>query len=278
MSDLEKWIGEWRRSTLAASRISGETLEELENHLRETVEHLIRSGVEEAAAFRQAVAQLGLTPVLAAEFQKLEQPVWLPVKVAAGFGLIAALACAVFLAIRVDAGRLSVLLAAHALSVTLGFTCTFLIGALGICFVSQRCVSDFSASLLRSIRSGTSVLGTVALALTTIGVILGMIWTKKEWGRYWGWDVKETGAFVAVLWQLCFLLAHRVGARSVRSLLVTGILGNIVIGMSWFGPNLLSNPSPYGSVWIVLLIAFGFNLVMVLLGCAPAGWLRLRKG
>src|SRR5947209_3571337 len=48
-----------------------------------------------------------------------------------------------FVIARLDSSRSSLLLAAHIFTITLGYTLTLLIGGLGICFVSQRCLQDF---------------------------------------------------------------------------------------------------------------------------------------
>src|SRR5262249_9687377 len=113
--------------------------------------------------------------------------------------------------------------------------------------------------------------------LTVIGVILAMFWAKAAWGRYWAWDIKETGAFVVVVWQLCFLFAHRFACME-RGILVMSVLGNIVVGLSWFGSNRLAASHPYGTPdWSLLWAAVVLNLALFLVGLAPAGWLRLRK-
>jgi len=51
MHNLEKAIAEWRKTIMAARAVSHETLDELENHLRENVEQLVRSGMTEPEAF-----------------------------------------------------------------------------------------------------------------------------------------------------------------------------------------------------------------------------------
>jgi ABC-type transport system involved in cytochrome c biogenesis permease subunit len=58
---------------------------------------------------------------------------------------------------------------------------------------------------MRSLTRVTFLLGCVAAGLTAIGIILAMFWARTEWGRYWAWDEKEIGAFVVIVWQLCFL-------------------------------------------------------------------------
>src|SRR6266853_4680191 len=176
MHNLEKLIAEWRKTMMTAPNFGRETLDELENHLRENVDQLVRSGMTETEAFQRAVTHLGAAPTIASEFQKLDQCTWLPVKVITGTGVLVALAMPILLLVRFNAGRLSFLLASHVFMVTLGYTATFLVGALGICFVAQRCLSDFSPWRMRSLPRVTFILGCIAAALTAVGIILGMVW------------------------------------------------------------------------------------------------------
>src|SRR5947209_9699068 len=201
MHNLDKLIADWRKTMRAAPKLNHETLDELENHLRESVDQLVRSGMTEPEAFRHAVAQLGGAPAIGAEFQKLEHRTWLPVRVVIGIVVTAALALAILLLRRLDAGQSSFLLASHVFTVAVGYTTTLLVGALGICFVGQRCFSEFSLVRVRSLTRVTFTLGCVAAGLTAVGVILGMVWAKAEWGRFWAWDVKETGGFAVIVWQ-----------------------------------------------------------------------------
>jgi len=282
MHNLEKSIAEWRKTSSTASHVGEEALDELESHLRETVDELVRSGLTEAEAFERAVKQLGGTPAIASEFQKLEQTAWWPVKVVIGLGAAAALTFAILsiVAFIFDTRPSRFLLATHVFTVGLGYTTTFLIGALGICFVGQRCFSDLSPARLRSVTRVTFILGCMAAALTAVGVILAMIWAKTEWGRYWAWDIKETGAFCVVTWQLCFLIAHRFTRTAARRILVMSILGNIVVGLGWFGANLFSSGLHNYQTWsysLLLLVTVIFNFAFFLIGLAPAGWLPLRK-
>jgi len=280
MHNLERSITEWRKTMMAAPAVSHETLDELENHLRENVEQLVRSGITEREAFLHAVKQLGGAPAIASEFRKLDQSTWLPVKLVMGFGLMLAVAMMIFVIAQLDAGRMNFLLAGHVFAVTLGYGTTFLIGALGICFVAQRCLSDFSPFRMRSLTRVTFLLGCVAAGLTVVGIILGMLWAKAEWGWYWSWDAKESGAFAVVVWQICFLFAHRFACGSARNVLVMSLLGNIVVSLGWFGANLLHDGLHSYGMWncaLLLLAAVISNFVFFLIGFTPAGWLRSRK-
>ena len=281
MHDLEQLVAQWRKTMLAEGKLRPEALDELESHLRESVEQLVRSGMTEIAAFQRAAAELGAAPMIASEFQKLERSAWWPIKMVKGLGAIAALAFAILsiVAIARDPRPINLLLAAHVFLVGLGYTITFLIGALGICFVGQRCLSGFSPGRLRSLPRLSFKLGCVAAGLTAAGITFGMIWAKPEMGRYWDWDIRETGGFAIILWQTFFLLMHRFSRFHTRGILVTSLLGNGVVSLGWFGASLLSSPQSYGaSYWSLFLLAgLVFNLLFFITGLAPAGWLRLRK-
>jgi len=95
--------------------------------------------------------------------------------------------------------------------------------------VSQRCLEDFSTSRLHSIARVSLVLGSMALFLTTLGILLGMVWAKIEWGRYWSWDSKEIGGLSVVVWLTCYLVAHYFFKNSARGVLAISMLGNIVV-------------------------------------------------
>jgi hypothetical protein len=99
-------------------------------------------------------------------------------------------------------------------------------------------------------------------------------------GRFWAWDLKETGAFCIVMWQLCFLIAHRFARSAARAVLVASVLGNIIVALGWFGTNLLgSGLHVYGTgnYLLLLLMAVAFHCAFFLAGFAPAGWMLLRK-
>ena len=121
---------------------------------------------------------------------------------------------------------------------------------------------------------------TQLLLINTLSTSKERIWAKAEWGRYWAWDKKEIGAFVVIAWQLCFLFAHRLSHVTIRGLLVMSLLGNIIVGLGWFGANLLHDGLHSYSMRnyaLLLLAAVISNFAFFLIGLAPAGWLRSRK-
>lgn len=83
-------------------------------------------------------------------------------------------------------------------------------------------------------------LGLAALLLTAVGTILGGIWADQSWGRFWGWDPKENGALLIVLW-LVWVMHGRRAAIMGPDLYAVGLAAvNIVVALAWFGVNLLN--------------------------------------
>ncbi len=84
---------------------------------------------------------------------------------------------------------------------------------------------------------GTLVFG---LFMSFLGTFLGGIWADQSWGRFWGWDPKENGALLIVIW--CAIILHAKAGRLIGpfGVAVGAVLGNIVVMWAWFGVNLLS--------------------------------------
>ena len=88
---------------------------------------------------------------------------------------------------------------------------------------------------------GQMIYGVVcfAMMLSFIGTVLGGIWADQSWGRFWGWDPKENGAVLIVLWNALILHARWCGLVKVRGMAILAILGNTITAWSWFGTNQL---------------------------------------
>src|SRR4029077_13732967 len=72
-----------------------------------------------------------------------------------------------------------------------------------------------------------------------VGTVLGGIWADQSWGRVWGWDPKEKGDLLIVLWCAILLHARWGGFIRQRGLMIMAIFGNVVTSFSWFGVNML---------------------------------------
>src|SRR2546429_5388863 len=72
-----------------------------------------------------------------------------------------------------------------------------------------------------------------AILFSFVGTILGGIWADYSWGRFWGWDPKENGAVLIVLWCAIILHARWGGFIRQRGLMIMALFGNIVTSFSW---------------------------------------------
>jgi ABC-type transport system involved in cytochrome c biogenesis permease subunit len=131
-------------------------------------------------------------------------------------------------------------LATHVVVVTAGYSATFLAGFLGIIYILRgiftRSLDTATADSLTRMVYGIICFATL---FSFVGTILGGIWADQSWGRFWGWDPKENGALIIVLWNAIILHARWGGMIKQRGLMVLAIGGNIITSWSWFGTNML---------------------------------------
>jgi len=89
---------------------------------------------------------------------------------------------------------------------------------------------------------------TIGLYMLTIGTFLGGVWANESWGRYWGWDSKETWALVSVV--VYSFIAHMRMIPSLKGIYnytLATVLGFSSILMTYFGVNYyLSGMHSYG--------------------------------
>jgi hypothetical protein len=111
-----------------------------------------------------------------------------------------------------------------------------------------------------------------ATLLSFVGTVLGGIWADQSWGRFWGWDPKENGAVLIVLWNALILHARWCGLVRDRGLAVLAVVGNMVTAWSWFGTNQLGiGLHAYGFdkrlaagcryFWLSQLVIIGLGLI-----------------
>lgn len=165
-------------------------------------------------------------------------------------------------------------LATHVVTIAVGYSATFLAGFLAAIFVVRgvltRSLDEATASAL-----GRMIYGVVCFAtlFSFVGTILGGIWADQSWGRFWGWDPKENGALLIVIWNSILLHVRWAGLVKTRGLACLAVFGNIVTAWSWFGVNMLGvGLHSYGfmdsAFW--WLVAFGVSqLAVIALAAVP---------
>lgn len=172
-------------------------------------------------------------------------------------------------------------LATHVVVVTLGYASTFVAGTLAMAYIVLGVFTPLLAINLGTTavarKSGEFTLGKAlakmvyaivcfAMLFSFVGTVLGGIWADQSWGRFWGWDPKENGALLIVIWNALILHARWGGLVRERGLMNLAIFGNIVTAFSWFGVNMLGiGLHSYGFMdaafkWLML-----FNVTQVFL-------------
>jgi ABC-type transport system involved in cytochrome c biogenesis permease subunit len=165
-------------------------------------------------------------------------------------------------------------LATHVVCVTLGYMASSFAGLLAIVFI-LRGVFDRSFAGEQAKDNSRMIYGIACFAMlfSFVGTILGGIWADQSWGRFWGWDPKENGAVLVVLWNAMILHARWSGIARERGVAVLAVLGNIVVGWSFVGTNLLGiGLHSYGfmsGAQLGLLVWCGINLALAGVGLAP---------
>jgi ABC-type transport system involved in cytochrome c biogenesis permease subunit len=131
-------------------------------------------------------------------------------------------------------------LATHVVIVTAGYAATFLAGFLALIYIFRglytRTLDGATADSLTRMVYGIVCFATL---FSLIGTVLGGIWADQSWGRFWGWDPKENGALIIVLWNAIILHARWGGLVKQRGLMCLAVFGNVVTSWSWFGTNML---------------------------------------
>jgi ABC-type transport system involved in cytochrome c biogenesis permease subunit len=174
-------------------------------------------------------------------------------------------------------------LATHVVVITAGYSAMFLAGMLAVVYVAlgvfTRMLTRETAQTLTRMVYGIICFATL---FNFVGTVLGGIWADQSWGRFWGWDPKENGALLIVLWCALILHAKWSGLIRQRGLMAMAVFGNAVTAFSWFGVNMLGvGLHTYGFMdkafpWLVaFVIAQG---VIILFSRLPASkWSSFRN-
>lgn len=131
-------------------------------------------------------------------------------------------------------------LATHVVTITIGYSGTFLAGSIAIAYALRKHIAT-KADPETDKALVDMAYGIICFALffSFVGTVLGGIWADQSWGRFWGWDPKENGALLIVLWNAIILHARMAGYVRERGIMVMAIFGNVITAASWFGVNLL---------------------------------------
>ncbi|BBM83097.1 cytochrome c biogenesis protein [Candidatus Uabimicrobium amorphum] len=131
-------------------------------------------------------------------------------------------------------------LSTHVTSMVIGYSACLVAGAIGHIYVLMHLMPNTNQKQAKEVGKlvyGTLCFGTI---IAFLGTILGGLWADQSWGRFWGWDPKENGAMLIVLWSVILLHARLGGYIRDWGLALGAVFGNIVVAAAWWGVNLLS--------------------------------------
>lgn len=168
-------------------------------------------------------------------------------------------------------------LSTHVTCITIGYAAGLLAGALGHLYVFGKIlgIKKSDEGVYASIGRMTYGVLCFGLLFAFVGTMLGGIWANYSWGRFWGWDPKENGALMIVLWLLVILHARMGHYIRDFGVAVCSIFGAAIVTFSWWGVNLLGvGLHSYGftsgiartlmiywvSEGVVILLAFAWRL------------------
>lgn len=160
-------------------------------------------------------------------------------------------------------------LTTHIVTIALGYAGYVGAGLVGHIYLVSKVMKKNNEQLILIDRAvyGIFVFGFI---FTTIGTIFGGMWADQAWGRFWGWDPKENGALLLILWGLIVLHARLGGIIKDTGMAVGAIIGVILVMVAWIGVNLLGiGLHSYGftsSGALALFIYFGIEAAF-LFGC-----------
>ena len=139
-------------------------------------------------------------------------------------------------------------LSTHVIAINLGYGGIIFSGIIGHSYLIRYLwqgrhpsVSSSAETLKQNRHLFQLVMGTQGFGLifTFTGTILGGIWADQSWGRFWGWDPKENGALLIVLWSAILFHGRMAGLLSSIGFAAGTCINIIVVMLAWFGINLL---------------------------------------
>ena len=170
-------------------------------------------------------------------------------------------------------------LSIHVPTITLSYASFALALGLGHIILANYLLTPNNKKRLRNLSKWNYGILQVGVLLLTVGIVLGGIWAHFSWGRFWGWDPKETWALIALMCYVVPLHGRLVGWLADFGMAVTSVVAFNAVLMAWYGVNFVLGTGlhSYGfgtggsTVFIVGFV--GLDLLFVLVTAAKyKGW------
>ncbi len=129
-------------------------------------------------------------------------------------------------------------LTVHVLTITISYSAffvAFFLGDLGLYYVLKG--EEQWKERIKAIVSGIYRAFQIGIVLLAAGIILGGVWADYSWGRFWGWDPKETWALIALLGYVAVLHGRINGMIRDYGMMVSAVITFSLVIMAWYGVN-----------------------------------------
>jgi cytochrome c-type biogenesis protein CcsB len=128
----------------------------------------------------------------------------------------------------------------HGLSAIFGYAALSLSAALGLMRLMQRTSSPENSPRYwlpeaEEIEANMERLIALGFPWLTLSILTGAIWAQQAWGRYWGWDPKETWSLITWLWFLLLLHLRTLRKWRGKRLAWLATAGFVVILFAFLG-------------------------------------------
>jgi ABC-type transport system involved in cytochrome c biogenesis permease subunit len=169
-------------------------------------------------------------------------------------------------------------LSTHVVAISVGYAGAWMAGVVAHVYLVLALFHPPHRARMRPVYNAMTGLLAFGLTFSFLGTMLGGVWADQSWGRFWGWDPKENGALLIVLWT-AVLYHARVGGMVAETGLAAGVaFGNLVVMAAWLGTNLLGvGLHSYGFTQGVTEALLAYFAVDTLLIAGLWGAARLRQ-
>jgi ABC-type transport system involved in cytochrome c biogenesis permease subunit len=120
---------------------------------------------------------------------------------------------------------------------------------------------------------------TLGLYFVTIGTFLGAVWANESWGRYWGWDPKETWSLITIIIYSIVIHSRRIpGMKDIFIFNLISLFAFSSVLMTYFGVNYyLSGMHSYASGDSAPVPSYVYIIVLVLAALSFVAYSKYRK-
>ena len=169
-------------------------------------------------------------------------------------------------------------LGTHVLAVTTGYAGVWIAGIFGHIWLVLKLLNRPEKQLRGVMEPMMGLLG-FGLTFAFLGTMLGGVWADQSWGRFWGWDPKENGAILIVLWVAVVYHARIAGMIRDVGTAAGNVFGCIVVMAAWLGVNLLGQGlHSYGFTDAMAFFFFAYIAVELVFLAGTVGIIKIREG